>query len=177
MNAEIFSRTAYDSPIGEYVLVSSARGLVYLGTREQSDLWLAKREQQGIIVKDDLDRNRQAVEQLNEYFAGKRRQFHLPLDMRGTQFQLSVWRALMRVPYGETRTYKDIAQSVGRPTATRAVGHANGCNPIAIIVPCHRIIGSNGTLTGYAGGLHLKRALLDLEKSALQGVPFQLSLG
>jgi O-6-methylguanine DNA methyltransferase len=176
MTTETFSRTAYDSPIAEYILVSSARGLMYLGTREQSDLWLAKWERQGIIVKDDLVRNRQAINQLDEYFTGKRQQFDLPLDMRGTQFQLSVWHALLQVAYGEMRTYKDIAQSLGRPTATRAVGHANGCNPIAIIVPCHRIIGSDGGLTGYAGGLHLKRALLDLERSTLRGMPFQLSL-
>lgn len=104
-----------------------------------------------------------AIKQLQEYFAGERTRFDLPLAPRGTSFQLSVWDALRDIPYGETRSYADIARRIGRERATRAVGAANGRNPVAIIIPCHRVIGSSGSLTGYAGGLELKRALLRLE--------------
>jgi len=103
------------------------------------------------------------MNELKRYLAGERVQFTCPLDLRGTPFQVAVWRELMRIPYGEIRTYAEIAMAIGRPTATRAVGMANGANPVAIIVPCHRVIGSNGTLTGYGGGLPTKRWLLTLE--------------
>ena len=104
-----------------------------------------------------------AVEQLNEYLSGVRRQFSLPLNAQGTDFQRSVWDALTTVDYATTASYLDIATRMGKPTACRAVGAANGKNPISIIVPCHRVIGKNGTLTGYAGGLERKRWLLSLE--------------
>ena len=107
----------------------------------------------------------QTEKQLKEYFKGQRNVFDLPLQMKGTQFQQEVWQALQEIPYGETRTYSDIAVAIGRPKATRAVGMANHCNPLAIIVPCHRVIGKNGSLTGYAGGLEKKQALLALESS------------
>ena len=100
---------------------------------------------------------------LTEYFAGERTTFDLPLRPEGAPFQLRVWDALLRIPYGETASYGDLARELGHPTAARAVGAANGRNPIAIVVPCHRVIGANGSLTGYAGGLECKRALLDLE--------------
>ena len=103
---------------------------------------------------------RETAKQLAEYFAGTRQSFDLPLGPRGTGFQSLVWRALTAIPYGETRSYGELARAIGRPSASRAVGAANGQNPIAIIVPCHRVIGSNGTLTGYAGGLPMKRWLL-----------------
>jgi methylated-DNA-[protein]-cysteine S-methyltransferase len=106
---------------------------------------------------------REAVRQLEAWFAGKIRQFDLPLAPAGTPFQLRVWEELRKVPYGTTASYAEIAARIGQPAATRAVGAANGRNPIPIIVPCHRIIGSNGTLTGYAGGLTIKRMLLALE--------------
>lgn len=106
-----------------------------------------------------------AVDQLSEYFAGDRTEFTLELDMAGTQFQRRVWEALRAIPYGETCTYGEIARQIGAPSAFRAVGLANGHNPIGIIVPCHRVIGANGSLTGYGGGLDRKRALLELEKS------------
>jgi methylated-DNA-[protein]-cysteine S-methyltransferase len=106
-----------------------------------------------------------AVEQLESYFAGELFDFDLDLDMVGTPFQRSVWQALITIPYGETRSYGAIAAQIGAPTAFRAVGLANGHNPIGIIVPCHRVIGANGSLTGYGGGLDRKRALLALEKS------------
>ncbi len=104
-----------------------------------------------------------ARRQLTEYFAGERTTFDLPLRPAGAPFQLRVWDALRRIPYGETASYGELARELGHPTAARAVGAANGRNPIAIVVPCHRVIGANGSLTGYAGGLECKRALLDLE--------------
>ncbi len=106
----------------------------------------------------------QAITQLNEYFGGKRKQFDLPLDLTGTEFQRLVWEALQTIPYGETLSYKDVAVKVGRPKATRAVGMANHHNPIPIVVPCHRVVGSDGSLTGFGGGLSVKRFLLDHEK-------------
>lgn len=105
-----------------------------------------------------------ASEQLRQYFEGERRTFDLPLAPVGTPFQQRVWQALSRIPFGERRSYVDIAREIGRPTASRAVGAANGKNPIAIIVPCHRVIGASGALTGYAGGLPAKRWLLEHER-------------
>ena len=107
--------------------------------------------------------------QLLEYFEGKRTAFDLPLDLRGTPFQLEVWRALLAIPYGETRSYAEIARAVGRPAAVRAVGAANGANPIAIVVPCHRVIAADGSLGGYGGGLELKARLLAMERSGAPG--------
>jgi methylated-DNA-[protein]-cysteine S-methyltransferase len=104
-----------------------------------------------------------AVEQLEQYFAGERVEFDLALDMHGTQFQRDVWDALLTIPYGETCSYGEIAKRIGRPDRARAVGAANGSNPVSIIVPCHRVIGSDGSLTGYGGGLPRKRWLLDHE--------------
>ena len=115
----------------------------------------------------------QAAEQLTAYFAGELRAFDLPLDMQGTPFQKTVWRQLLEIPYGETCSYSVVANAIGAPKAVRAVGAANGRNPIAIIVPCHRVIGAHGSLTGYGGGLPLKKFLLDLE--ARHSRPFGLS--
>ncbi len=106
----------------------------------------------------------EAVRQLRAYFAGELKEFRLPLEMAGTDFQKRVWASLLEIPYGETRSYSQIAQAIGAPMAVRAVGAANGENPIAIVVPCHRVIGANGKLTGYGGGLDLKRRLLDMEQ-------------
>ncbi len=111
---------------------------------------------------------REPIQQLNAYFAGKRQTFDLPLACPGTDFQKKVWKALCEVPFGKTATYGEIARSVGNPAASRAVGLANGQNPIAIVVPCHRIIGSNGRLTGYGGGISHKQTLLHLEGVALK---------
>ena len=104
-----------------------------------------------------------AAEELRAYFAGGLRTFSVPLDMEGTEFQLRVWNHLTKIPYGETRSYSQVAEAIGRTKAVRAVGAANGSNPVAIIVPCHRVIGSNGKLTGYGGGLPMKKRLLELE--------------
>ena len=108
-----------------------------------------------------------AIEQLNEYFTGKREEFDLPLAPSGTPFQQKVWAELKKIPYGQTRSYKDIAHAVGSDNAYRAVGMANNKNPIAIVIPCHRVIGSDGSLTGYAGGIDIKKSLLDLEAKYL----------
>ena len=142
------------SPIGDLLLVASEEGLVRV-------------EFAGAVAPDDAPRDDKrlapVLRQLAEYFAGDRTDFDIKLAPRGTPFQLDVWRTLQRIPYGETRSYADIARSIGRPTATRAVGAANGANPIPIIIPCHRVIGSNGSLTGFGGGMGVKRRLLDLE--------------
>ena len=105
-----------------------------------------------------------AARQLEEYFSGSRREFDIPMDMGGTDFQKKCWQALMEIPYGETRSYSDIAMQVGSPKGVRAVGMANHVNPIPIIVPCHRVVGKNGSLTGYAGGLDMKTWLIEHEK-------------
>lgn len=117
-----------------------------------------KEQQERTEVSDE------AARQLEEYFRGKRKTFKLPLKLKGTEFQKLVWDALLTIPYGETRSYSEIACQIGRPKASRAVGMANHRNPVAIVVPCHRVIGKNGSLTGYAGGLDKKERLLDLER-------------
>ena len=108
---------------------------------------------------------KKAASQLAEYFAGRRRKFDLPLSPEGTEFQRSVWQALQSIPFGETRSYGNIAAQIGNPKACRAVGMANNRNPIVIIIPCHRVIGQDGSLTGYGGGIDIKQYLLDMEKS------------
>jgi methylated-DNA-[protein]-cysteine S-methyltransferase len=115
------------------------------------------------FIKTETPLIKKAAAQIEEYLNGKRKKFSLPLAMHGTPFQMDVWRALQSIPYGETRSYKEIAEIVKRPKAVRAVGMANHRNPISIIVPCHRVIGHNGSLTGYGGGLPLKKYLLKLE--------------
>ena len=107
-----------------------------------------------------------AMDELRRYYAGERLTFTCPLDLHGTTFQTQVWQALCDIPFGETRSYGDVARAIGRPKAVRAVGAANGANPVPIIIPCHRVIGSNGTLTGYGGGLPVKSWLLELERTA-----------
>ena len=117
-----------------------------------------------------------AVAQLNAYFAGRRTRFDLPLSPAGTEFQRQVWQALRSIPYGETISYGELARRVGNPRASRAVGLANGANPLPIVVPCHRVIGANATLTGFGGGLPIKRALLDLEGALPESSPAQRAL-
>jgi methylated-DNA-[protein]-cysteine S-methyltransferase len=149
-----------DSPVGLLRLVGSVRGLAAV-------LW-EDDDPNRVRVKDYvLDDNHpvllDAEKQLKEYFAGTRKEFALKLDPLGTDFQQEVWKALAAIPYGETRTYSDIARGIGKLKAVRAVGAANGRNPISIIVPCHRVIGASGELTGFAGGLEAKACLLSLE--------------
>ena len=120
-------------------------------------------KRQALRIEESASALRAYAQQLEEYFAGKRRAFTFALDLRGTEFQRACWQALLAIPYGETRSYADIARAVGRPQGFRAVGMANHRNPVAIVVPCHRVIASNGTLCGYGGGLDVKRQLLELE--------------
>ncbi len=144
------------TPIGELVLTADADGAL---TR----LYLPNRPPDTSGWERDDALLEPVRRQLAEYFAVERTGFDVPLRPTGARFQLQVWAALLKIPYGETASYGEIAREIGHPTAFRAVGAANGQNPIAIIVPCHRVIGSNGSLTGYGGGLPTKRALLDLE--------------
>ncbi len=149
-----------ESPIGKLKLVASDKGLVAI-------LWENDRPSRvrlGELVEDGGHPVLVETErQLGEYFAGKRKTFSVALDMRGTRFQRDVWEALLAIPFGETRSYGQLARQLGNPRATRAVGAANGRNPVSIIVPCHRVIGSSGKLTGFAGGLDVKARLLNLE--------------
>jgi O-6-methylguanine DNA methyltransferase len=144
----------FSSPVGPLLLAVSERGLIALefGSGDIGESWVEAPEKTAPLAR-----------QLEEYFAGRRRRFDLPLDVRGTEFQRRCWQELLKIPYGETRSYADIASAIGNPPAVRAVGLANGQNPIAIVVPCHRVIGSDGSLTGYGGGLEVKRRLLELE--------------
>ena len=146
------------SPIGPLLLAGDEAALVYLGFPNGSRAMRARAEW---VVADHLFA--EAKSQLAAYFDGTLRDFDLPLRPPGTDFQKSVWQALRQIPYGETRSYADIAKAIGRPKATRAVGTANNANPLPVIVPCHRVIGANGSLTGFGGGLETKRFLLDLE--------------
>lgn len=150
-----------DSPVGRLTLVASDRGLAAILWEKDNP----RRVPLGNVVESDshpvlLETERQ----LQEYFAGTRRKFTLPLDFRGTEFQRRVWNALLTIPFGQTRSYAQIAQQIGCPAAVRAVGAANGRNPLSIIAPCHRVVGSNGQLTGFAGGLEVKAKLLSLER-------------
>jgi methylated-DNA-[protein]-cysteine S-methyltransferase len=150
-----------DSPVGELKLVASDKGLVAILWENDSPRRvrlseLVEDEQHPVLVETER--------QLEEYFAGKRKAFSVALDMRGTRFQKDVWEALLAIPFGETRSYGQLANQLGNPRATRAVGAANGRNPVSIIVPCHRVIGASGKLTGFAGGLDAKARLLGLEK-------------
>ena len=147
-----------DTPIGELLLAGDDDALCLVSFPEGS----MRRDPEPDWIYNEKP-FAAARQQLTEYFAGERRDFDLPLRLDGTEFQLSVLQALQQIPYGETTSYADIAERIGRPKAVRAVGAANGRNPIPIIVPCHRVIGSHGDLTGFGGGLDTKEALLRLE--------------
>ncbi len=157
-----------DSPIGSCRVASTAAGLAYVELPHSDgrglDGWL-RRCAPGADVRDAFAPNRSAISQLLEYLEGKRTAFDVVLDLRGTPFQKRVWAALLEIPYGDTRSYQEIARSVGSPRAVRAVGAANGANPVSLVVPCHRVIASDGTLSGYGGGLELKARLLAMERS------------
>ena len=152
------------SPVGELKLVASDIGLaaVLWENDDPARVRLAP-----LVEEPDHPVLLEAERQLGDYFAGERENFDLPLDFRGTEFQKSVWAALLAIPFGETRSYAEIARAIGRPKAVRAVGAANGKNPISIVAPCHRVIGTNGALTGFAGGLAAKERLLAIEGALL----------
>jgi methylated-DNA-[protein]-cysteine S-methyltransferase len=155
--------TLYESPVGTLTLVGGPRGLTRLYFPRQAGPLDEERH--------DPEPFATAVVQLEEYFAGRRRRFGLALDLQGTPFQRSVWAQLSAIPHGETRAYGELARAIGRPDRARAVGAAVGRTPVPIIVPCHRAVGANGDLTGYLGGVALKRTLLDLEASVSGGQP------
>ena len=168
---EALQYTRFVSPVGPLFLAASGSGLVALEFDRRlpgqqtirpnpRDL---RAESKGLRFEHSEAELRPYLRELKEYFAGQRQKFGFGLDLRGTEFQLACWKALLRIPYGETRTYADMARAVGRPQGFRAVGLANHRNPIAIVVPCHRVIASDGTLCGYGGGLDIKRKLLELE--------------
>ena len=159
----------HDSPIGPLFIAGDESGLQLLLMELDSRPWRIEASWQP--AGRELDA---VCRQLDEYFAGRRQQFELRLAPRGTAFQQAVWQALQAIPYGRTCSYSELAHVIGKPQAVRAVGAANGANPISIIVPCHRVIGRNGSLTGYAGGLPRKQQLLELE-GVLQPVQAQLA--
>jgi methylated-DNA-[protein]-cysteine S-methyltransferase len=167
--------TVTPSPVGPLLLVADGDALIGLhfdtdpnGVRPGPD-WLP-----------DDRRFRAALAQLDEYFAGRRQVFDLPLSPRGTDFRKLVWRALQAIPYGQTATYGEIARAIGQPQASRAIGGANHHNPLAIIIPCHRVIGADGSMTGYGGGLARKRLLLELESrgrpEGMAGASYRLNV-
>jgi methylated-DNA-[protein]-cysteine S-methyltransferase len=154
------------------LVAATDRGLCYVHTSNESFELLVDRVSRSFpdheLMQDD-DNMRPYTIQLTEYLQGRRRGFDLPLDLKGTDFQQSVWRALLDIPHGHTVSYSHIAASSGNPRAVRAVGAAIGANPVLIVVPCHRVIGKNGTLTGYRGGMKAKAGLLKLEGAQVQG--------
>ena len=151
--------TYMESPVGRLMLTGNAEGLL--------EIRFMHERANGLEAKWRLDAApfREAIAQLRDYFDGNRRVFDLPLLPRGTPFQLQVWQALREIPYGQTISYAELARRIGKPKAVRAVGAANGKNPLSIVIPCHRVIGSDGSLTGYGGGMKNKEYLLALEGS------------
>jgi methylated-DNA-[protein]-cysteine S-methyltransferase len=150
------------SPVGTLRLVASDKGL--------AGVWFERSRPERVRPRGDVENARhpvliEAERQLGEYFARRRRQFDLKLDFVGTPFQKAVWKTLLTIPFGQTRSYGEIARQLGRPSAFRAVGAANGRNPVSIVAPCHRVIASTGALTGFGGGLDVKERLLKLEGS------------
>ena len=169
MNNTFAAQCRIDTPIGPMTLAATNSGL--------AGAWFdAQAHHPGVLHASVDGRQRwlaQAARELAEYFAGQRSSFSVPLDPRGTAFQISVWHALQHIGCGQMRSYGAIAEEVARPTAARAVGAAVGRNPISVIVPCHRVVGRDGALTGYAGGLPRKQALLMLERAAQPKKPIQ----
>lgn len=165
----LLAYTEIDSPIGPLVLVASPKGLckvefgTFEGNREQREQW-AQRWYGEYELAEQAEQLQPIAEQLTQYFKRERESFEGELDLQGTDFQKRVWLALLTIPYGETASYKHIAETIGSPKAVRAVGGANNQNPLPVIIPCHRIIGASGDLVGYGGGLQTKVHLLDLEQ-------------
>lgn len=148
-------------------IAATAQGLCFVGSHNASidelKQWTQSRRR-GVSLIQDNERLAPYIQELQEYLTGERQTFSLPIDIRGTSFQMAVWKALTEIPYGSTQSYSDIANHIQKPTSIRAVGTAIGANPLLITVPCHRVIGKNGSLTGYRGGLDMKTRLLTLEQ-------------
>jgi len=177
---EILHSTTISSPVGPLFLAASAQGLVALEFDARlpgqqtirpnpRDVRTERKRGKAYVFEESAEALKPYAKEVEEYFAARRRDFSFQLDLRGTEFQRACWNALLAIPYGETRTYADIARAVGSPAGFRAVGMANNRNPVAIVVPCHRVIASNGTLCGYGGGLDVKQKLLELE-GAVSGI-------
>ena len=160
-----FSRRTYQAPFGVLTVVGSDLGIRFV--MFANDAHPKPLEQLQISDTEIHDSVNVAITQLEEYFSGTRRDFELPLDLQGTEFQVSAWNALADIPYGQTASYGQQAASIGRPKAVRAIGGANGRNPVAIVLPCHRIVGADGSLTGFGGGIEVKKWLLDHEQAML----------
>ena len=161
----IFSRRTCEAPFGVVTVIGSNFGIRFV--MFSNDAHPKPLEKLHISDTDIHDSVNDAVIQLDEYFAGSRRDFELPLDLQGTEFQVAAWNALADIPYGHTASYGQQAASIGRPKAVRAIGGANGRNPVGIVLPCHRIVGADGSLTGFGGGIAVKKWLLDHEQSIL----------
>ncbi len=165
---EIVHTAWVESPIGRFRIASTGRGVAYVELPHASGRglagWLRRCAPDARCEESDA-KNRRAIQQLLQDLEGRREQFDLDLDLRGTPFQRSVWEALLEIPYGETRSYQELARAIRKPKAVRAVGAANGANPLALIVPCHRVVQTGGRLGGYGGGLELKARLLAMESS------------
>jgi O-6-methylguanine DNA methyltransferase len=165
---EIIHWSAFDSQVGSMRIASSERGVVYLELPRENGRgfrgWMKRHAPKAALV-EAFEPNRDTIAQVSQYLKGKRREFDVPLDVRATEFQHEVYDVVCGIGYGELRSYRDVARAVGRPKAVRPVGAANGANPIAIIIPCHRVIASSGQLQGYGGGLELKAHLLAMEQS------------
>jgi len=159
----------FDSPIGDLLVASTERGLCYVALPRASgrgfEGW-RKRHAPDARTRDGYEPNREAITQITDFLRGKREAFDLVLDLRATPFQLAVYDVVAGVPYGDSLSYAEVAQSIGRPKAVRAVGAANGANPIPLVIPCHRIVAKSGHLQGYAGGLDLKARLLAMESAS-----------
>ena len=151
-----------NSPVGKIEIIEENEKLIELNIYNEE-----KNEKKNNIIEKDTKLLLEVEKQLKEYFEGKRTKFEIPLNPKGTEFMKKVWKELLKIPYGETRTYKEIAKKTGNSKASRAVGMANNKNPIPIIIPCHRVIGSNNKLVGYALGLDMKQYLLDLERKVV----------
>jgi methylated-DNA-[protein]-cysteine S-methyltransferase len=164
---DVIHTADFETAVGSFRIASTGLGLAYVQLPHASgrgfEGWRA-RHAPGVAVREGFEPNRLAIAQVVEFLEGKRDRFELPLDLRATPFQRQVYGEVARIPFGETRTYAQIASALGRPSATRAVGAANGANPVPLVVPCHRVIASNGHLQGYGGGLDLKARLLAMEQ-------------
>lgn len=167
LTGEIVRWTRFEHGVWRLYAAATDRGLCYVGSPdmpfEQLESWVRARIRGAELVRDDAALA-PYVRELAEYMDGARRTFEAPVDVRGTAFQQAVWQALLGIPYGETRSYSDIATLVDKPAAMRAVGAAIGANPVLVCVPCHRVVGKSGAITGYRGGLDMKSKLLELER-------------
>ncbi|MGI9526225.1 MAG: methylated-DNA--[protein]-cysteine S-methyltransferase [Weeksellaceae bacterium] len=166
MSCEFLYYSTLKTPIGELQIYATENGIRYLNYKDSHKIRFIEKALQKETLETINSKNKQIIlveKQLKEYFNGIRQNFDIPLDMIGTEFQKTVWNSLLKIPYGKTMSYLEQSKSINNPKAVRAVANANGRNPISIIIPCHRVIGTNGKLTGYAGGIQRKKFLLNLE--------------